>query len=230
MGCEKLEREHNGKNDNLGGLMALLKRSSMAFYSHKNCVYSHRARIVLAEKAISVDLVFVDTEDPPEDFLQLNPSGDLPLLVDRDLVLNQSNIIMDYLDERFPHPPLLPVYPIARAKSRLMIYRIERDWYQLVDAIRLNQDVEENKKLLLNHINQLMPIFKKMDFFMSSEFSMIDCCLAPLLWRLNTYGIELDENKYKSFIDYMNRVFERISFQASLSDEELMTREYDDLT
>ena len=208
--------------------MALLKRSSIAFYSHKNDPYSHRTRIVLAEKAVSVEMIYVDLDNPPEEFLQLNPYGTLPLLVDRDLILNQSNIIMDYVDERFPHPPLLPVYPIARAKSRLMIHRIEQDWYPLVEAIIANKDYEKNKAILMNHINELMPVFKKMPYFMSSEFSMIDCCLAPLLWRLNTSGFTIDEEKYKPFIEYRDRVFERNSFQVSLSDEELMTLELGD--
>ncbi|MGC6404229.1 MAG: glutathione S-transferase N-terminal domain-containing protein [Candidatus Comchoanobacterales bacterium] len=200
----------------------------MAFYSHKNDIYSHRTRIVLAEKSVAVDMIFVDEDNPPEEFLQLNPYGTLPLLVDRDLVLNQSNIIMDYVDERFPHPPLLPVYPIARAKSRLMIHRIEQDWYPLVKAILANEDFDKNKAILLNHINELMPVFKKMPYFMSSEFSMIDCCLAPLLWRLNILGFTLDEEKYEAFLAYRDRVFERNSFQASLSDEELMTFEFKD--
>ena len=115
--------------------MILVKKSSLTFLSHDNDINSHRTRIALAEKSVSVELQFIDLDNPPEDFLDINPYHSLPVLIDRNLVLNHANIIMEYLDERFPHPPLLPVYPVARAKTRIMIYRIEQDFYQLAEKI-----------------------------------------------------------------------------------------------
>ena len=118
----------------------IAKRSSMSFFSDGANHYSHRVRIVLAEKGVTVDIIDVDTDYELEELVDINPYNSLPTLVDRDLVLYQSNVMMEYLDERFPHPPLLPVYPVARAESRLLIYRIERDWCRLVNLILRSKD------------------------------------------------------------------------------------------
>jgi stringent starvation protein A len=204
--------------------MALIRRTSMVFFSHPNQINSQRARMVLAEKGVNGDVEYVDLDDPSDDFLQLNPYKTLPVLVDRDLVLNQSNVIMEYLDERFPHPPLLPVYPISRAKSRLMIYRIEQDWYTLLSDIENDRDADKARDLILSQLKSLIPAFKEMPYFLSSEFSLVDCCIAPVLWRLPSYGITLDETM-GPLQEYMDRIFERTSFQASLSEEELLIRD-----
>ena len=162
--------------------MAIIKRSVMTLYSGPADIQSHRVRIVLAEKAVTVDVLNVDLDNPPEDLVDLNPYSSVPTLVDRDLVLYEPNVIMEYLDERFPHPPLLPVYPVARAKSRLMIYRIEQDWYSLAKKIETSDDdaeVAEARVELRDSLAALAPVFNDMPFFLSNDFSLVDCCIAP---------------------------------------------------
>ena len=199
----------------------MLKRSIMTLYSDPSSAYSHQVRIVLAEKGVNIDIIQVDPSNPPQDLLELNPYNTLPVLIDRDLILYESLIVMEYLDERFPHPPLLPVYPIARARSRLTIHRIERDWYSLMYKIEKAAPDKKNeyKKVLLESLIDLMPVFEDTPYFLSEEFSIIDCCIAPLLWRLPSLGIQLPPLA-KSIKRYMQRVFARNSFKLSLSDIE----------
>lgn len=205
------------------------KRSSMTFYSNGEDHYSHRVRIVLAEKGVAVEIHDCDAGDLPEDLASLNPYNSLPTLVDRELVLYEPNVMMEYLDERFPHPPLLPVYPVARAESRLYMHRIQRDWCSLVDQILADpEDFEEGERLrkeLRDSLVAVSPIFAEKDFFMSEEFSLVDCCLAPVLWRLPLLGVELPEDQCKPLLKYMERLFERESFQASLSEAEREMRD-----
>lgn len=199
------------------------KRSSMTFFSDPASHYSHRVRIVLAEKGVTVDIVEVDPDNPPEELAELNPYNALPTLVDRELVLYEPNIMMEYLDERFPHPPLLPVYPVARAQSRLMMYRIQKDWCGLVDSILENPDAsgaEQARKELRESLIATAPIFTETPFFMNEEFTIVDCCVAPILWRLPKLGIELPEKQTRSLQKYMERLFAREGFKASLSDIE----------
>jgi RNA polymerase-associated protein len=125
---------------------------------------------------------------------------------------------MEYLDERFPHPPLMPVYPVARGTSRLMMYRIERDWYSLAEKIQKND--AQARQELKEGILSLAPIFADTPYFMSEEFSLVDCYLAPLLWRLPAYGIDLEGQGAKEIKQYMVRLFERKTFQDSLTEEE----------
>jgi RNA polymerase-associated protein len=200
------------------------KRSSMTFYSDGTDHYSHRVRIVLAEKGVTVEIHDVDADNKPEDLATLNPYNSLPTLVDRELVLYQPNVMMEYLDERFPHPPLLPVYPVARAESRLLIHRIEKDWCVLVDTIcsatAKDKDIEKARKELRESMITIAPIFKDKPYFMSEEFSIVDCCMAPILWRLPAMGIELSGKAVEPLFHYMERLFDRESFQASLSEAE----------
>lgn len=203
---------------------AVAKRSSMTFFSDSTSQYSHRVRIVLAEKGVTVDMIESDSAHPPAELADLNPYNSLPTLVDRDLVLYESKVMMEYLDERFPHPPLLPVYPVARAESRLYIHRIEKDWCSLVDSIlhsRSDNVVSKATKELREGILGIAPIFAEKPFFMNEEFTLVDCCLAPILWRLPSLGIDIRPSKQsKPLLAYMDAVFNRDSFQESLSEQE----------
>ena len=200
------------------------KRSSMTFFSDNTSHYSHRVRIVLAEKGVTVDMVESDANHPPAELADLNPYNSLPTLVDRDLVLYESKVMMEYLDERFPHPPLLPVYPVARAESRLFIHRIEKDWCSLVDAIqhtRSDNVVKKSTKELRESIMGIAPIFAEKPFFMSDEFTLVDCCIAPILWRLPSLGVDIRSSKQsKPLLAYMDNLFARESFQESLTEQE----------
>lgn len=199
------------------------KRSVMTLYSGINDPYSHWVRLVLAEKGINVDIIEVNHGELPEDLLHLNPYGTFPTIVDRDLVLYEPNIIVEYLDERFPHPPLLPVYPVARAKSRQMMHRIERDWYPLLKKIDLannERDLKAARKQLLDSLISLAPLFGNKPYFLSDEFTLVDCFIAPLLWRLPKLGIELPGSA-KAIKNYSERLFQRPTFKASLSEAEL---------
>lgn len=202
--------------------VAANKRSVMTLYAGKDDLLSHQVRLVLAEKGVGVEITFIEADERPEDLMQLNPYPDaLPTLVDRDLVLYNAHIIMEYLDERFPHPPLMPVYPVARGNSRLMMYRIQRDWYALASAIMAGgKGAEPARQELREGLLALAPVFADTPFFMSEEFSLVDCYLAPLLWRLPVYGIDLTGAGAKEVKGYIMRVFERETFQESLTDAE----------
>ncbi len=203
----------------------VVKHSSMIFYSDGNDHYSQRVRLVLAEKGVAVEIVDVERGNIPEDLADLNPYNSLPTLVDRDLALYESMVIMEYLDERFPHPPMLPVYPVARAQSRLFVYRIQRDWCGYVDTIVAGRSkdtvIDRARKELRESLITIAPIFKEKPFFMSDDFTLVDCCVAPILWRLSVLGVELPPKHGKPMLDYMDRIFERDAFQASLSEAEL---------
>lgn len=197
------------------------KRSIMTLYSGAMDIFSHRVRIVLAEKGVAVDVINTDSNDKLEDLLELNPYGNAPTLVDRDLVLYDANIIMEYLDERFPHPPLMPVYPVARAKTRLMIYRIDREWSALVRQVETGtaEEVQVASKELKNYLVKLAPVFGNSAFFLNEEFTLVDCCIAPILWRLPAWDIILPPEA-RAVSKYAERVFQRDSFQASLTEAE----------
>lgn len=198
------------------------KRSSMTFYSDGMSHYSHRVRIVLAEKGVTVETLNIDPSNKPEDLSELNPYNSLPTLVDRDLVLYEADIMMEYLDERFPHPPLLPVYPVARANSRTLMLRIDREWCPIVDTLIAGELPEKEliklREELLHEISSIAPTFKEFKYFMSDEFTLVDCCFAPILWRLPSIGIRLPVNRHlKPLIDYQKEIFKRPGFLDSLS-------------
>ncbi|MDG1732071.1 MAG: stringent starvation protein SspA [Thalassotalea sp.] len=202
--------------------VAANKRSVMTLFSYDDDLYSHQARIVLAEKGVGVDIHLVEMDNLPEDLIDLNPYGTVPTLIDRELALYEAKIIMEYLDERFPHPPLMPVYPVARGRSRLMMHRVETDWYSLAKII-LNgnsADAEKARQDLRESLLSIAPILNEAPYFMSEEFSLVDCYLAPLLWRLPAFGIELSGQGSKELKIYMLRLFDRESFQASLTETE----------
>ena len=194
----------------------------MTLYSGALDIQSHRVRIVLAEKGVSYDVLNVEARGKPEDLLELNPYGTVPTLVDRELALYEPNIITEYLDERFPHPPLMPVYPVARAKARLIIYRFDREWSPLIRKLEAGKaaDLKAVAKELSTYIAQLIPVFNSSSYFLGEEFTLVDCCIAPVLWRLPIWGITFSPTETKAVNKYAERVFQRDSFQASLTEAE----------
>ena len=207
--------------------MALVanRRSVMTLFSAPADAQSHRTRIVLAEKDITVDIIDVDPDNLPEDLSDLNPYNSVPTLVDRELTLYDPRVIMEYLDERFPHPPLMPVDPVSRARSRMALCRIETDWYTLLDELESGVDKRVSKaaKLLRESIIAADPLFEVAPFFLSEEFTLVDCTVAPILWRLPRWGVELPKSA-KAVQSYMARMFERPSFQQSLTESEVEMR------
>ncbi len=205
------------------------KRSSMTLFSDARDQYSHRVRMVLAEKGVAVDIVDVDPNKKPEDLAEINPYNSLPTLLDRDLVLYEANVIMEYLDERFPHPPLLPVYPVQRALSRLWISRVEKEWSQKLDLLMVGKGREtaltKARKELRESIIAIAPIFGEKPYFMNDDFSLVDCCVAPILWRLKEVGITLPEKSTRPLHKYMQTMFEREAFRASLTESEMEMQE-----
>jgi RNA polymerase-associated protein len=199
----------------------ITRKSVMTLFSSPTCAMSHSARFVLHEKAVVADIEYYDPTDPPEDLLELNPTGASPTLIERDLVLYDSRIIMEYLDERFPHPPLHQMDPVSRANARMVIKRIDQDWYQLLDEILFSGEKKSarSKKMLKESILSAAPVFGARPFFMSDEFSLIDCALAPLLWRLPSIGIDVSTPN-EVITNYAQRIFRRPAFKRSLSDAE----------
>ena len=202
------------------------RRSVMSLYSDPTDPASHAVRFVLAEKAINVDIHHVTMDDKPEDLNHLNPYSDILTLVDRDLVLYEPQIIMEYLDERFPHPPLMPVDPVARANNRLYRYRLQRDFYALTDDLECGERAVSNaaKKSLRDHLSTLAPIFAQKTYFMSDDYSLVDCFLAPILWRLPAYGVRLPAQA-RALQRFADRIFEREAFAQSLTEAEHELRE-----
>ena len=198
----------------------------MTLFSNPTCPHSHRVRIVLAEKGISLDVVEVEAASLPEDLLDLNPYNSVPTLVDRDLVLYDSRVIAEYLDERFPHPPLMPVDPVSRARFRLALYHVERDWYSLVDDLERGDKRTANRarKTLRESLLSSAELFGVKPFFMSDEFSLVDCSIAPILWRLPRWDVDLPPTHGRNIIKYAEALFSRPSFRTSLTEFELEMR------
>jgi RNA polymerase-associated protein len=200
------------------------RKSVMTVFTGANDLYSHRVRIVLAEKGINFEAVDVDPANPPEDLMELNPYGIVPTMVDRELVLYDAQVIMEYLDERFPHPPLMPVDPVSRAQSRMTLRRIHQDWDSLANKLQTTADKAKVAKELCDSLTVVAPIFEQKSYFMSDEFSLLDCAVAPLLWRLPEYGIVLPPAA-KALSQYADRLFEKETFQSSLTGKEREIRE-----
>jgi RNA polymerase-associated protein len=202
------------------------KRSVMTLFSDPADLHSHRVRVVLAEKNVTCDIVDVDPLNLPEDVMDLNPYGTAPTLVDRDLALYDSRIIAEYLDERFPHPPLLPVDPVSRASSRLYMFRVEKDWYSKVDTILAGgKAATKARKELKEELTAAAPVLAAKPFFMSDEFTLVDASIAPLLWRLPALGIELSGAAAKAVNSYAARLFTRDAFVLSLTEAEREMRQ-----
>ncbi|HJT96790.1 MAG TPA: glutathione S-transferase N-terminal domain-containing protein [Rhodanobacteraceae bacterium] len=206
--------------------MALSQRSRtvLTLYSARDCIHCHRVRLVLAAKGVTYDLVPVDLDNPPEDLLDLNPYNSVPTLVDRDLVLYDTSVICEYLDERYPHPPLMPVDPLSRARLRLAIVRIENDWLTLVDQIDAGgRTADAARKTLRDELIKNASAFKASKFFLSPEMSLADCALAPLVWRLDALGVQLPREAHV-ITDYGERIFRSQGFARSLTPEEKLLR------
>lgn len=197
------------------------RRSVMSCFSSPVDPECHRARIVLAEKDITVEIHNVNIDNPPEDLIDLNPYATVPTMVDRDLILYNARVVIEYLDERFPHPPLMPVDPVSRAKNRLALFRIESDWLSLLGDIEKGTEKKKMKakKALTESLINSAEVFAIKPYFLSDDFSLLDCSIAPILWRLPYYNIELPSS-CRPITAYMKRVFSRVSFQASLSEQE----------
>ena len=196
------------------------RRSAMVLYSDTTSPIGHSVRIVLAEKDINVEINYV-TGERPEELNDLNPYNSILTLIDRELVLYEAQIIMEYLDERFPHPPLMPVDPVSRASNRQLRYRVMRDLYSVVEDLDSNNDITaaNAKKTLRDNLTAIAPAFTQKPYFMSDEYTLVDCCMAPLLWRLPYYGLKLPSSA-RALQQYADRLFEKDTFRASLSDAE----------
>ncbi len=197
------------------------RRSVMVLYSDSISPIGHSVRIVLAEKDINVEINYVTDEQRPEELNDLNPYNTLLTLIDRDLVLYDAQIIMEYLDERFPHPPLMPVDPVSRASNRQLRYRVITDLYSLLEDIE-GEDAAaaaSARKNLKDNLTAIAPAFAQKPYFMSDDYTLIDCLLAPLLWRLDHYGVKLPASA-KLLTQYGESLFEREAFKISMSDTE----------
>ena len=198
------------------------RRSMMGLFSGNTCIRSHQVRFVLREKGITTDIQNVDGKKVPEDLIALNPYASIPTLTDRELVIYDSGVIIEYLDERYPHPPLMPVSPVDRAKIRLALVSLEADIVSTaieLDAALGSRNENSLRKKLKSMLNASLDLFSSNMYFLNDELTVIDCVLAPILWRLEYFGILLGKEQ-KAITDYMERVFSRETFQNSLSEDE----------
>jgi len=201
-------------------------RNALTLFSSTDCVLCHRVRLVLAAKGVTYDLIPVDPRNPPEDLVDLNPYHSVPTLVERDLVLYAASVVSEYLDERYPHPPLMPVDPLSRARLRLAMLRLELDWVPQVQAIQLGNkaQAEAGRKRLKELLTAAVPLFKAFKFFLNTEMSLADCAMAPIIWRLPALNVPLPKDG-KSIEDYGNRIFRNPGFTRSLTEQERRLRE-----
>ncbi|HSH85890.1 MAG TPA: glutathione S-transferase N-terminal domain-containing protein [Methylophilus sp.] len=197
----------------------------MRLYSGTVDPYSHRCRIVLFEKGMDFEVIDVDLTNKTEDLAILNPYGEVPVLVERDLVLSEANIINEYIDERFPHPQLMPADPVMRARARLYLYNFEKDLFNHIKDIESGEDgrVERARKVIRDNLTQLVPIFSKQNYLMGDEYSMLDVAITPLLWRLGHYGIELP-NQAAPLLKYAERLFSRPMYAEAMTPSEKAMR------
>ena len=203
----------------------LTNRSSMILFQNEIGHRSQKIRMVLSEKGIACDFENLDPYNIPSEILEVNPSSNLPLLIDRELSLYHSGLIVEYLDERFPHPPLLPVYPVARAQTRLILLRLEKDWCKPMDIIEdesvSKNERSKNKKILEKNISNSLSLFNNQSFFRSDDITVLDTVIMPILFRLSFYGIKISSNKAsKPLNEYLNRMKEYKSFADSVSEAE----------
>jgi len=202
-------------------------RNTLTLFSATDDVLCHRVRLVLAAKGAAYDLVEVDVQEPPEDLIDLNPYQSLPTLVERDMVLYGASVVSEYLDERYPHPPLMPIDPLSRARLRLAMLRLDMDWVPQVQAIQTGSkaQAEAARKRLTELVAQSIPLFKAAKFFLNTEMSLADCAMAPIIWRLEALDIPLPKEGSRVIDEYGNRIFRNPGFLRSLTEQEKKLRE-----
>ncbi|MFT3801976.1 MAG: glutathione S-transferase N-terminal domain-containing protein [Burkholderiaceae bacterium] len=202
----------------------------MVLYSGTTCPFSQRCRFVLFEKGMDFEIRDVDLYNKPEDISIMNPYGQVPILVERDLILYESNIINEYIDERFPHPQLMPADPVMRARARLFLFNFERELFIHVQMLERRDHQKDSAKLMdkarlqiRDRLTQLTPIFMKNKYMLGDEFSMLDVAIAPLLWRLDHYGIEMPKTA-APLLRYAERIFSRPAYIEALTPSEKVMR------
>lgn len=202
-----------------------LSRAMMTLYSGTICPYSHRCRIVLFEKGMDFQVIDVDVFNKPEDLAVMNPYNKVPVLVERDLILYEANIINEYIDERFPHPQLMPADPVMRARARLFLHRFEQELFCHIDGLESGvvKTVEKARAAVRENLTQIAPVFTKQKFMLGDEFSMLDVAIAPLLWRLDHYGIQLDKDAMP-LMKYAERLFSRPAYSEAMTPSEKAMR------
>ena len=199
-------------------------RNALTLYTTVDDIQCHRARLVLAAKAVSYERVLVDRADPPQDLIDLNPYGSTPTLIDRDLTLFDTAVVCEYIDERYPHPPLMPIDPQSRARLRVAAVRIEKDWLPEIATIRTGgRPADAARTRLREQLLSTVPLFKASNFFLNTEMSLADCLVAPVVWRLSWLGVELGREG-KPIVDYGERLFHSQGFARSMTDDEKAMR------
>jgi len=200
------------------------KKPMMTLYSGTDCPFSHRCRIVLHEKGMDFQIIDVDEQNKPEDLAIMNPYNEVPVLIERDLILYNANIINEYVDERFPHPQLMPADPVMRGRARLFLYRFEEELYSQVDAVENGgKNVDKARAQIRDSLTQIAPVFVKQKYMIGDEFSMLDVAIAPLLWRLDYYGVQLPKPA-APLLKYAERIFSRQGFIDALTPQEKSMR------
>ena len=197
----------------------------MTLYSGTTCPFSQRCRIVLYEKGMDFQIVDVDLFNKPEDLAVMNPYNQVPVLVERDLILYESNIINEYIDDRFPHPQLMPADPVMRARARLFLFRFEKELFAHIESIEKGSQKAADKArgIIRDNLAQIAPVFTKQKHMLGDEFSMLDVAIAPLLWRLDYYGIDLSKNALP-LLKYAERIFSRPAYIEALTPSEKVMR------
>jgi RNA polymerase-associated protein len=197
----------------------------MTLYSGTIDPYSHRCRIVLFEKGMDFQVIDVDVYNKPEDLAVMNPYNKVPVLVERDLILYEANIINEYIDERFPHPQLMPADPVMRARARLFLHRFEQELFCHIEGLEsgVAKTVEKARAAVRENLTQISPVFAKQKFMLGDEFSMLDVAIAPLLWRLDHYGIQLDKEA-APLMKYAERLFSRPAYSEAMTPSEKAMR------
>ncbi len=197
----------------------------MQLYSGTTCPFSHRCRFVLYEKGMDFQVIDVDLYNKPEDIAVMNPYNRVPVLAERDLVLYESNIINEYIDERFPHPQLMPADPVMRARARLMLFNMEHELFSQVEIMEAGKEkpMEKARASIVERLLEFSPIFGKTRYMLGDEFSMLDVAIAPLLWRLDHYSIKLGKSA-APLMKYAERIFSRPAFIEALTPSEKVMR------